>query len=327
MAIQTRTSQVSEQMSEDFMAATTRDERHLDLLRELQFTSYMCIPLATAEEVLGAVTLVSAGSGRRFGQPDLAIAEELAGHAAAVVDRARHHDREKQTVRALQDAFIPGTLPQAQHLEMAAAYLPAKEAAVGGDWYDVFAVQDGSCICIGDVAGHGLHSVAVMAQLRNAVRAYATDDPAPDRVMTRLNRMLCSLEPDETATAIIATWDPSTRMLYRANAGHPPLLRCRPGEFGYLPESIPGLLLGADNSTAYSSEPKLLRPGTTLVFYTDGLIETRHLPIGQSMEQLLDFAESLPDLSPTVVCDSIINWRLEQGRLHDDTCLLAVRLT
>lgn len=326
-AIHTRTSQISEQMSASFMAATTRDDRHLRIVEALEFTSYMCVPLLAGEEVLGTVTLVSAGSGRRFGQADLAIAEELASHAAAIIDRARHHEIGKQTVRTLQDAFIPRKLPAAENLEMAAAYLPAKDAAVGGDWYDVFPLQQGSCISIGDVAGHGLHSVAVMAQLRNAVRAYATDDSSPAGVMTRLNRMLCLLDPEETATAIVATWDPATRMLQRANAGHPPILRCRPGEFGFLPESTPGMLLGADPTASYANEPKLLRPGTTLVFYTDGLIENRDEPITQTMDRLLHFTEQLTDLSPTAVCQHILDWRLEYGRLVDDTCLLAVRLS
>lgn len=326
-AIGTRTSQIAAHMSEPFMAATTRNDHHLQLLRDLEFTSYMCIPLLAGQEALGTLTLVSAGSGRRFDQADLAIAEELAAHAAAIIDRARHHDRERETVRTLQGAFIPRNLPETELLEMAAAYLPAKDAAVGGDWYDVFSLPEGSCISVGDVAGHGLHSVAVMAELRNAVRAYAIGEPSPGQILTRLNRMLCSLDPEETATAIVATWDPNTRTLYRANAGHPPILRCRPGEFGYLPETIQGMLLGADPLASYASEPKLLRPGTTLVFYTDGLIETRDRPIAQAMDHLLRFTETLTDLSPAVVCDAILNWRLEQGRLTDDTCVLAVRLT
>jgi PAS domain S-box-containing protein len=323
--IATRRPRSSAHMSEAFMAATTRDIRQLEIMRELRFTSYMCVPLTVADRVLGAVTLVSAGSGRRFGDQDLAIAQELAAHAAAVIDRARNQEVDRETVRCLQDAFLPAELPATEHLEMTAAYLPASDVAVGGDWYDVFPLERGSFIAVGDVAGHGLHSVALMAQLRNALRAFATDDPSPSTVLTRLNRMLCRLEPTETATAIVANWDPRERTLRWAAAGHPPPLRCRPGEFGYL-ESGHNPLLGADASVEYTYETKLLRPGTTLVMFTDGLIEDRRVPIDHEMDALLDAVRGLPDLSPQAVCDGILDWRLARGPREDDICLVAVRL-
>jgi serine phosphatase RsbU (regulator of sigma subunit) len=313
-------------MSASFLAATTRDGDHLELLNKLGFTSYMCVPLLAGDRALGALTLVSAGSGRRFGRGDLAIAEELAGHAAAVIDQARRHDREREAARSLQDALLPAELPGTEHLEMAAAYLPASDAAMGGDWYDVFPVDGGTCIVIGDVAGHGLHAVAVMAQVRNALRAFADEDPSPARIMTRLNRMLCRLEPNETATAIVAVWNPDARTLMRANAGHPPILRCRTGEFSYLPEEARGPLLGADPTVCYFETSKLLRPGTTLVLYTDGLVETRDRSLDDNMSDLLAFVEELSDHSPRAVRDDILSWRGRAGRLSDDLCILAARL-
>ena len=316
---------LSAHMSDDFLAATTLNERHLEIVRELRFTSYMSIPLTVSDRALGALTLVSAGSGRRFGSEDLSIAQELAGHAAAVIDRARHHDLDRATVRYLQDAFLPSRLPAAECLEMAASYLPASDAVVGGDWYDVFPLEEGTCIVVGDVAGHGLRSVAVMAELRNAVRAFATADSSPASILTRLNRMLCRLEPEETATAIAATWDPQHRALLWATAGHPPLLRCRTGEFAYL-TSPTNPLLGALPDVEYGQASKLLRPGTTLVMYTDGLVESRGTPIDQAMDQLLVFATGLHELSPKEVCDDILNWRLQRAEREDDICVLAVRL-
>jgi PAS domain S-box-containing protein len=315
----------SADMPEPFLSATTRDRRHLAILRQLGFTSYMSVPLSVPDQVLGALTLVSAGSGRRFGSEDLAIAEELAGHAAAVINRARHHELDRTTIRYLQDSFLPAQLPATEDLEVAAVYLPASDVAVGGDWYDVFPLEEGSCIVIGDVAGHGLRSVAVMAQLRNSVRAFASDDPAPGRILTRLNRMLCRLEPTETATAITATWIPQDRTLLWSSAGHPPPLRCRPGEFAYLTSRL-NPLLGARPDVDYLHEAKLLRPGSTVVLYTDGLIEGRSIAIDEAMDQLLDFATGLLDLSPQSVCNDILNWRLERGQREDDICVLAVRL-
>jgi hypothetical protein len=137
---------------------------------------------------------------------------------AQATDRAMLYEREEASLSAvqaaqvsvMQEAIVPSRLPSLHGLDVAAAYLPIRGAPMGGDWYDAFPVQDGAFLSIGDVAGHGLRSVAVMAQLRNAIRAYATDDPTPARVLTKLNTMLCRLEPDATATALVARWEPNT---------------------------------------------------------------------------------------------------------------------
>jgi serine phosphatase RsbU (regulator of sigma subunit) len=149
--------------------------------------------------------------------------------------------------------------------ELAAQALGRSDAAMGGDWYDAFPVDGGTCLVIGDVVGRGLRSAGrVMAQLRNAVRAFASEDPSPARVLTRVNRMLCRLEPDETATAIVAVWDPVNRTLLRSNAGHPPPLRCRKDETGFLDPAEGDVMLGVDPDWQYAEEVKMLRPGTTL---------------------------------------------------------------
>ena len=199
---------------------------------------------------------------------------------------------------------------------------------MGGDWYDAFPVDGGTCLVIGDVAGHGVQSVATMAQLRNAVRAFADEDPSPARVLSRLNRMQCRLGDGETATVIVAVWNPEARTLVRANAGHPQPLRCRTGEFGYLATSSGSdVMIGVDPGWQYHDESKVLRPGTTLVFYTDGLIETRAHSFDSSMEDLRTFAEGLSDLSPQAVCDEIVGWRLVRSRRDDDVCVIAARMT
>jgi serine phosphatase RsbU (regulator of sigma subunit) len=166
-----------------------------------------------------------------------------------------------------------------------------------------------------------------MAQLRNAVRAFADEDPTPERVLTRLNRMLCRLEPDETATAIVAVWNAAAGTIVRSNAGHPPVLRCRVDKTDFLPRPASRLMLGVDPNWVYVAETKVLRPGTTLLFYTDGLVETRDRGLEEGMEDLRTFAEGLPDLLPQALCDRVLEWRLGAARREDDMCLLAARLT
>ena len=234
--------------------------------------------------------------------------------------------RERADAQLLQAAFLPGALPHNDTLDVAAIYLPAAHAALGGDWYDVFPVDGGICLVIGDVVGHGLTSAAVMGQLRNTIRAYAIEDASPARVLTRVNRMMCRLEEGQFASAIVAVWDEEAGTLLRANAGHPPMLRCRPDEFGYLFPPRGDLLLGVSPDWTYQEELKKLRPGTTLLFYTDGLIEWREDPCDRGMDELVAVTQQFDDLSPERVCREVINWRHLRARVEDDVCVLAVRL-
>jgi serine phosphatase RsbU (regulator of sigma subunit) len=313
-------------------------ERYPNLLAETVAASLSAtasLPLRTP----GGGCLGAIGFGWRrpqaFGPKQIRRLDLIAYMAAQALDRALLYERERGRPLAreqaeahlLQEAFLPRVLPQTGSLGLAAAYLPARDAAMGGDWYDAFPVDGGLCLVIGDVAGHGLRSAAVMAQLRNAVRAYADEDPSPERVLTRLNRMLCRLEPDETATAIVAVWNAEAGTIVRSNAGHPPVLRCRVEKTDYLPATGGRLVLGVDPDWVYRAETKVLREGTTLLFYTDGLVETRDRSIEEGMEDLRMFVGGLPDLAPQALCDRVLEWRLGAARREDDMCLLAARLT
>ena len=178
-------------------------------------------------------------------------------------------------------------------------YLPASDAAMGGDWYDVFPVVGGTCLVIGDVAGHGVQSAAVMGELRNSVRAYAIEDPSPASVLTRLNTMMCQLEPGEYATAIVAVWDEERGTLLRSNAGHPPVLRCRRGEFVFLH----ALHLGGD----CSGFRRMGLPGTDkgaaprdhhALLHGRARGEAGERISSHGMDALLEFVEDLAEQSP-----------------------------
>lgn len=228
----------------------------------------------------------------------------------------------------LQEALLPSRLPHCRGLDVAAAYLPANDAPMGGDWYDVFPVDDLTCLVIGDICGHGIEAAAVMAQVRHAIRVFADENPDPASVVTRVNRYLCRQKPELTATLIVAVWNPYDGVLRRCNAGHPPILRCRLDEYAFLELSGgPQLLIGADPHLQYRGEAKQLRPGTTLLFYTDGLVEHRGQHLDEGMSSLLAFARQHPNLSPQPLIDEILLWRLVQGPCPDDLGILAVRLT
>jgi serine phosphatase RsbU (regulator of sigma subunit) len=289
--------------------------------------------LSATGVVLGAVGF-GWPSAQDFGSVQLRALDLVTSLAAQALERAlltqreteRASTRERADAQLLQDAFLPRSLPATDTLDVAAVYLPASDAAMGGDWYDVFPVTGGTCLVIGDVTGHGVQSAAVMGQLRNSVRAYAIEDPSPASVLTRLNRMMYRLEPGEYATAIVAVWDEEKGTLLRSNAGHPPVLRCRPGEFEFLTPPPGGRLLGVSPEWVYQERSKVLRPGTTMLFYTDGLVERRGEDLHHGMGALLEFVEGLDEQSPQAICDHVLQWRLLQGQIEDDVCLLAARL-
>lgn len=292
------------------------------------------LPLRSADgSVIGAVGFGWAEP-QPFDEAQVTIIGLTAHLAEHALDRALLYERERKQLAAidmaqaqlLQNAFVPVELPETPGLDVAAAYLPASGAPMGGDWYDIFPVDTGMCLVIGDVAGHGLRSTAVMAELRNGIRAFATEDPSPARILTRVHRLLCRLEPDETASAIVAVFDPTECSLVRANAGHPPLLRCRPGELAYRIPRVPGLLLGVDPSREYHEETTRLRTGSTLLFYTDGLIENRGSSLDQGMAEVSGFVETLVDYSPAPLCDAILRWRTSDPARDDDLCILAARV-
>jgi len=137
---------------------------------------------------------------------------------------------------------------------------------------------------------------------------------------------LCSLEPDETATAIVAVWDAQKHRLVWSSAGHPPPLRCRVGSFGFLLPRYVGVMLGADPASGYREQSKVMRPGTSLLFYTDGLIERRRWALDEQMERLKAAAEQVDDLAPQALCQALLAWRRGIGPLEDDVCLLVARL-
>jgi hypothetical protein len=257
----------------------------------------------------------------KFGDHVIVTYRDITAEHKAEQQRAA----ERAEARLLQEALLPPVPPVSHGLEMATLYLPASDAALGGDWYDAFPVDGGLFLGVGDVAGHGLRAVAVMTEIRNAIRGFASEDPSPARVLGRVNRMLCDLEPDETATALVALWRSDTRAISWSSAGHPPVLRLRAGETGYL-GGPPALLLGLDRHATYTEQAKELRRGTTLVFYTDGLVEERGSSLDVSAGLLADHADRLVGLGAAEVCDELVAWRNARRRREDDLCLFAVHV-
>ena len=246
--------------------------------------------------------------------------------AAIMTERVGALAREHRNAETLQRSLLPDRLPIVPGVEFASRYLPGSAGLeVGGDWYDVFTLPHGRLgLTIGDVVGRGLAAAATMGQLRTALRAYAIETNSPAEVVQRLSQLAAEFETAQMATLTYAVLDPDSRNLSFASAGHPPPLLIGPNRLAsYLMEgrSAP---LGVTKS-AQAEATVTLRPGSTLVLYTDGLIESRRGSIDKSMEALRTAVEGYHgDLDS--LCDDRVLQPPRPESSGDDVALLMVRL-
>src|SRR5215217_3147535 len=172
------------EIPESLLDEAVRDARHHEILQELGLKSYVIVPLVARGRTLGAITLVSAESGRRYGTNELELAEELARRAALAVDNARLYRGRIQVARTLQGSLLPSRLPEVPGVEVGLGYVPAGEVDVGGDFYDLFDARvNGEAgtsepssswgVAIGDVCGKGAEAAAMLAMARHTIRAVA----------------------------------------------------------------------------------------------------------------------------------------------------------
>ncbi|MET9621941.1 SpoIIE family protein phosphatase [Streptomyces sp. NPDC006464] len=288
----------------------------------------LCVPLTT-HHTSGVLTLTAPGD--RFDEDSSVMLVELARRTAIALDNARRYEQHRDTAEALQRAQLT-ELPPAEDVRLAARYLPATRGLnIGGDWYDAFPQPDGSLLTVvGDVTGHGLRAAVIMGQLRTALRAYAIEDGSPARILTRLHRMLRHQQPNLYATAVIARFRPDDPRVVWAAAGHPPALVRAPGGDVRVLDTRPGLMLGVPFPFEYEDHAVELPPGSTLVLYTDGLVERRASGIDPGIELLGRTLGALgePQLEDLEGCaEALLKPLVHDDERDDDVCLLLCRTT
>ncbi|MFF0223973.1 SpoIIE family protein phosphatase [Streptomyces sp. NPDC004629] len=291
--------------------------------------SAVVVPLRGLHDVLGALTLGRADQPEQFTATDTALLEDIARRASLALENARLYQRQRKVAETMQRHLLP-KLPRAPGLGMTARYLPAPDASqVGGDWYDAFILTDGAtALVIGDVVGHDLDAAAGMAQLRSMLRAYAlSQTEPPSKIVEWLDQATLDIAEVSMATLVFARMtvtDTGRCELSWTNAGHPPpLLVTHEGVARYLTGGH-GVLLGVAAGQVRPDATTELPPGSTLLLYTDGLIESPGHALDEGLSRLRRHAASLAHRPLESFMDQVLA-RARPPDNEDDVALLAVR--
>ncbi|MEU5770883.1 SpoIIE family protein phosphatase [Streptomyces asoensis] len=280
------------------------------------------IPLVARGKVLGAVVVTRLRSREPFDEQDSVLIDELAARAALNIDNALMYTRQRAAALTLQRSLTNSALPAVPGLELTGRYLPASEHDVGGDWFDVIALpEDRTGLVIGDVMGHGVHAAALMGQLRTAVRALARHDVDPARLLRSLDTVVADMGEDQMATCVYAVHDPASGGCLVARAGHPPPAVVPPGGPPAFLDGSPGTPLGT-GGRQFRTERIPLPPGSVLVLYTDGLIETRAGDLDQGLDRLARALRS-PGRPLADLCDGVLGQMLPHPAQDDVAVLMA----
>jgi len=253
------------------LVAYASDERHLELLRAVGFCAVMVVPITAHGQTLGALTFVSAESGRTFGADDLALAEELGRRAGMAVANARAFTERAQIARTLQARLRPPDLPEIEGWDVACGHEPAGEAnEVGGDFFEVFPAAGGWMAMIGDVEGKGAAAASVTAVARHTIHAVAQLTGDALTAIRQLDRRLRGgAENDLCSVAMVQLRGDTAYVL---SAGHPAAVHVTArgaeevGSNGPLPGALP-------EPGDWPSSRVELAPGEALVLYTDGVTD------------------------------------------------------
>ncbi len=301
------------------------------LLMLLGVTSLLSVPISDGTTGYGVLTLGRQATEGRFEIAELGLAEELGEHlgVAMRVDRMFRH--RSAVAEALQGSLLPARLPDIEGLDLSAAYVPASEGLeASGDFYDVFPVQGGWAITVGDVCGKGLQAAAMTAAARHAIRVVAHWSPDPVETLAKVNEVILAGDYEDrfvTAELAYLRWDGDHVHVVLASAGHPGPVVVRPdGRVEVLSGS--SLPLGLFPDAEPERTELELGPGDLLFFYSDGVTEARSADMRYFEERLADELAGLAGRSAaetTRMVQSLVAG-FSQDNLRDDMTILVAKV-
>ncbi|MBW0115391.1 SpoIIE family protein phosphatase [Pseudonocardia abyssalis] len=285
------------------------------------------LPLTVGERVVGALAIGFDGP-RAFNDDERTFLQTLASEAGLAFERAALADTRRELADTLQRSLLPPALPDHDRVTLAARYLPASSGSnTGGDWYDVLPLDDHHvAIVVGDVVGQGPTAAAVMGQLRSALSAYLLQNHAPAEALTWLNRWSFRVPGARASTAICVVLDTRTGDVRWARAGHPPPLVLGPdGGFEFL-EDAHGAVLGVTGAPPFTEGSTTLAPGSTVILYTDGLVERRGEIVDDGVARLAAAAARYCTSPVEKLVPAVLDAALDRAGPADDVALIVARL-
>lgn len=290
------------------------------------------VPIRIRDTVYGNLYLTDRRGGQPFSAADENMLTALAAVAGGAIENARSHGHLKHAAEELHRRLLP-ELPDIGPLQVQARYQPAHTTPqVGGDWYQAIPAPAGAwSLAVGDVMGHDTASALTMHRMSSMLFALALTHPhTPAGIVQHLDHALHRSGADITATLIVATLHPRKDGSWRlrwTNAGHPPPLLLTPtGQAAFLAtDEAHGIMIGVDPTTPQPEHHHTLEPGSTLLLYTDGLIEDPHRPMTECLHTLAARTESLAGEPLDHLCDTLIAARPDHPH-RDDAALLALRV-
>lgn len=262
-------------ITDEMLAATARDDEHLEVMRALAPCATLILPLSAQGATVGVLTLVSAESRRRFDDDDTELAAELARRAAAAVETARLYTERSRIASTLQDSLLPENLPALPGWTTASLYLPAgQEDRVGGDFYEAVPLGDDTwLLVVGDVTGRGTEAAALTAFMRHTLRAIASFTGSATQALDKLNRDLVAASQISlcTAVCVVLRERDAGAEVDIICAGHPLPVLVRRRSPEYVGEHGP--MLGAYADERYELMTLPIQPGDVLVLYSDGVLD------------------------------------------------------
>ncbi|MBW1598025.1 PP2C family protein-serine/threonine phosphatase [Streptomyces sp. JJ38] len=285
------------------------------------------VAVSVRGEIYGDIYLSERYDGRPFDASDENIVVALASAAGIAIENVRLLEQVRAGSEQFQRRLLP-TLPDLRPFETAAFYRPAVEPHhLGGDWYDAVPLADGGvAVVIGDVVGHDLDAAAAMASTRHMLRALLfTLHAPPSAVLAQLDRTLEAITDNPVTTTSLARIEPegAAWRLVWSSAGHvPPLLITPDGRTEYL-FADPGVPLNVDSGMPRHDHTHHLAPDTTVVFFTDGLVEHPDHPIDASLRELAEVATVHASLPLSDFVRALADHNPSDG--HDDMAILALR--
>jgi serine phosphatase RsbU (regulator of sigma subunit) len=289
----------------------------------------LAVPVVLPGQILGSLQFIWAGSPRVFKEAEIDFARKLTTSLALALENARLHEEQKNIAQRLQQALLD--IPeQTRGVQFGHLYRSAtKEASVGGDFYDVFAVKEGRiAVLIGDVSGHGVEAARLATMVKDVVHAFAHQFRRPSVVLRKTNELLVEKQTPGFVTLFLGVLDPEGGLLTYSSAGHPNALvrgsgnEVEPLRSGSAPLGVFGRYSWKDHDARLDKEDLLL-------LYTDGVIEARRDGefFGQAgiANVLGRWPESSPEMLPQAVLSEVLAY--SRGVLSDDVAILALRLS